>query len=168
MRFAVAGTVLRPEGDRLHDGDHYRVRATDHSDRVLCLWLLGVGLSGRTTLVTNDQPSGIALQPDGRDGAAWPPGPTETWWPPDVPYEGTRPEPLLLLIGDSPLDVSPLVSDERERRAGRARGEPLPRLLEEVCDGVRRDSRPRSGELLRYRVVGVHAEVVPRHRKAGE
>ncbi|WP_338932882.1 hypothetical protein WEB32_31490 [Streptomyces netropsis] len=135
---------------------------------MLCLWLLGVGLGGRTTLVTNDQPSGIALQPDGRDGAAWPPGPTETWWPPDVPYEGTRPEPLLLLIGDSPLDVSPLVSDERERRAGRARGEPLPRLLEEVCDGVRRDSRPRSGELLRYRVVGVHAEVVPRHRKAGE
>lgn len=146
--------------DGLRAGDRYRVSVTSGSHTPLYVWLLGVGLSGRTSLVTHDQPSGIRLEAAAvhDDEVGWRSGPVEVWWPEDVPAEGSRPESVLLLVGDRPLDLSPLGGTARRRRS-----EPtaLRVLLDEVCDGVR-DSRAANGaDGLRYRVFGWHTLVEP-------
>ncbi|MFF5125663.1 caspase domain-containing protein [Streptomyces syringium] len=149
----------------LRAGCHYRLSVVGGANTELYVWVLGVGLSGRTTLVTCDQPSGIRLEPD--DGpntdahtnvVMWESGPVEVWWPDDVPAEGSRPESVLLLVGDRQLDLLPLVTAVRTLKA-----EPtaLSSLLDQVCDGVRDSRRSIVADALRYRVFSWHTTVEP-------
>ncbi|MFI2367988.1 caspase domain-containing protein [Streptomyces sp. NPDC018833] len=156
--------TFRTGDEGLRAGCRYRISvaggATHHK---LYVWVLGVGLSGRTTLVTHDQPSGIRLEPDAAPGAdadtvTWDSGPVEIWWPDDVPAKGSRPESVLLLVGDRQLDLSPLVAAVRNVRAEPAA---LSALLDEVCDGVRDSRRQATTEALRYRVFSWHTTVEP-------
>ncbi|MET9518310.1 caspase family protein [Streptomyces sp. NPDC002994] len=154
-----------PTGDDgLRAGDRYRISVAGGVHDELYVWVLGVGLSGRTSLVTHDQPSGIRLEPAAvpdtahdPDVVMWDSGPVDIWWPDDVPAEGSRRESVLVLVGDRQMDLSPLVAAVRNRRA-----EPtaLSALLDEVCDGVR-DSRRTTAEALRYRVFSWHTTVEP-------
>ncbi|MER6131248.1 caspase family protein [Streptomyces sp. NPDC001815] len=148
------------KGDGLRAGDRYRVFAAGHTRTPLYVWLLGVGLSGRTSLVTHDQPSGIPMErADGHDGAfVWQSAPVEVWWPEDVPAVGRRPESVLLLVGDRELDLSPLGGAARHRRSEPAA---LSALLDGVCEGVRDSRLSITAEALRYRVFGWHTTVEP-------
>ncbi|MGP4002789.1 caspase family protein [Streptomyces sp. 8N706] len=159
--------TLAPEGDPVYDGDRYRVVVTNRSTRVLYLWVLGVGLSGRTELVTNDQPSGVRLQPDdAAHGSTVELGPVEIYWPDDVPRKGSRPETVHLLVGDRTMDLTPLVSRGAHDRAMTEAGPSLRVLLREIWDGVR-DQRPSAEGEFRHRVLTVRACAEPRMRGAG-
>ena len=146
-------------GDGLRTGDRYRVLVAGRTRTPLYVWLLGVGVSGRTSLVTYDQPSGIPMEPaEGDDGElGWSSPPVDIWWPEDVPAVGSRPESVLLLVGDRELDLSPLGGAARRRRSEPAA---LSALLDEVCEGVR-DSHLPTAEALRYRVFSWHTTVEP-------
>ncbi|MET7850146.1 caspase family protein [Streptomyces avermitilis] len=148
------------DGDRLRAGDCFRVIVDGRTRTPLYAWLLGVGLSGRTSLVTHDQPSGIPMEPaDGRDGEfGWRSAPVDIWWPEDVPAEGRRPESVLLLVGDRELDLSPLGGAARHRRSEPAA---LSALLDGVCEGVRDSRLSITAEALRYRVFSWHTTVEP-------
>lgn len=153
-------------GDRLSDGDAYHVQVVNHAPERLFVWLLDVGLSGRTALVTDDEPSGCLLAPARRahrpGPGVWNSGWIDVYWPSDVPYEGPRPETLTLLIGNRETDLSSLASPDA---GGRARPRSLPAGLEavatEVLGGVRDSVRPGGG--FRYTVLRCDTEVVPRH-----
>ncbi|GAA4322301.1 hypothetical protein GCM10023086_47440 [Streptomyces venetus] len=159
---------FRP-GDVLRTGDRYRISVAGRTRTPLYVWLLGVGLSGRTSLVTHDQPSGIAMEPDtGHDGGfgdrpgpvevRWRSGPVEVWWPQDVPAVGSRPESVLLLVGDRQLDLSALGGAARHHRSEPAA---LSALLDEVCEGVRDSRLSITAKELRYRVFDWHTTVEP-------
>ncbi|MGW1956973.1 caspase family protein [Streptomyces sp. NPDC001920] len=147
-------------GDALRAGDRYRIDVAAGARTQLYVWLLGVGLSGRTTLVSHDQPSGIPMEPaHGHDGVlAWRSPPVDVWWPEDVPPVGSRPESVLLLVGDREMDLSPLGGAARRRGSEPAA---LSALLDEVCEGVRDSRLPVTAKALRYRVFGWHTTVEP-------
>ncbi len=146
--------------DGMRTGDRYRVSVISGSSTALYVWLLGVGLSGRTSLVTHDQPSGIRLEPvvGNEEKVGWRSGPVEVWWPDDVPGEGKRPESVLLLVGDGQLDLSPLGGATRRRWSEPAA---LRVLLDEVCEGVRDSRFQDTAKTLRYRVFSWHTTVEP-------
>ncbi|WP_460061000.1 caspase family protein [Streptomyces sp. YKOK-I1] len=148
---------LRPVGERLYDGDRYRVRVTNSGGARVYFWVVGVGLSGRTTLVTNHQPSGCPVEPYG-DGTTQP---ISLYWPSDVPREGgSRAETVLVIVGDRAMDLGGLTS-RGTRTPTEARSVPvLAQLLREVRDGVR-DARMSAGNEFRYRVWTMDAEALP-------
>lgn len=154
--------VIRPMGECLYDGDLYRATVNNRSGTPLYFWVIGVGLSGRTALVTNDQPSGYRTQPHTRRATA----PVQVYWPPDVPEQGPRPETVHLIVGDRPMDLSGLASREARDRSARTTDHALGALLQEVWDGVR-DQRMDVGEEFHYRVWTVHADALPRTRETG-
>ncbi|MCC3778199.1 caspase family protein [Streptomyces sp. UNOB3_S3] len=152
---------LRP-GDRLMDGDQYRVQVVNRSAHRLFLWLLDVGLSGRTALVTDYEPSGCLLNAAGRAGGVWNSGWTDIYWPEDVPYEGPRPESLIVMIADRAMDMSSLASPD-EGWLVRPRGVPrgLEGVVAEILNGVR-DSGARRAEGFRYKTLRCDTEVETR------
>ncbi|MEU2561088.1 caspase family protein [Streptomyces longispororuber] len=159
---------LAPRGATLHPGDRYRLTVTHHSDQVLYAWIVAVGLSGRTELVTNDQPSGVRLRArgSGHDTAVRL-GPVRLFWPEDVPPEGPRPETVHLLVGNRPVDFTPLVSRGARERARRQADHPLRHLLDELWDGAgehRRDQEAQRDRELHYRVLSLHALMRPLDR----
>ncbi|MBY8840575.1 caspase family protein [Streptomyces sp. SP2-10] len=152
--------------ERLYDRDRYRVTVTNHSEEPLYFWVLGVGLSGRTTLVTNDQPSGYRIEPHGAPHrSARTTRPVKITWPADVPRLGARPETVHLLVGDRPMDLSVLTSAEA-RRASEATEPALKPLLQEVW-GAFRDQVMEGSEEFHYCVRTVRAVALPHPREAG-
>ncbi|MEV6397175.1 caspase family protein [Streptomyces sp. NPDC051907] len=150
--------VLRPSHDSLYDGDRYRVSVANHSGEPLYFWVLGVGLSGRSALVTNDQPSGYRLEPAGAPFRSTRTTPSiRIRWPKDVPGDGPRLETVHLLVGDRMMDLSGLTSREARDRDARGPDRALGSLLQEVWDGVR-DQEQEKAEEFRYRLWTVHAD----------
>ncbi|WP_327327519.1 caspase family protein [Streptomyces sp. NBC_01210] len=158
--------VLRPVGERLYDGDSYRVTVANHCGVPLYFWVIGVGLSGRTALVTNDQPSGYRLEPCGdahrstRTTAS-----VKIYWPSDVPAQGPRPETVHLLVGDRPMDLRGLASRDAPSRSACRTDPALGALLQEVWYGVR-DQLLDVGEEFHYRVWTVHADALPQPQES--
>lgn len=149
-------------GDRLTDGDQYSLKVINHSRHRLFLWLLDVGLSGRTALVTHDEPSGCLLNPAGLPGDVWSPRSwIDVYWPRDVPYEGPRPETLTLLIADRQADLSSLATHHTGRQS-QQRSVPaaLESVAAEILNGVRDSAYADDG--FRYKVLRCDTDVEPR------
>ncbi|MFE1310832.1 caspase family protein [Streptomyces sp. NPDC058755] len=147
-------------GDRLTEGDQYRVQVVNHSPYPLFLWLLDVGLSGRTALVTHDEPSGCLLQAAGRAGDVWNSGWVDIYWPQDVPYDGPRPETLTVLAADRAADLSSLATPGWLAQRGSVPA-CLERVAGEILTGTR-DARPALADGFRYKVLRCDTEVEPR------
>ncbi|WP_405804281.1 caspase family protein [Streptomyces sp. NBC_00210] len=149
----------------LYPGDRYRLTVTNLSDQVLYSWIIGVGLSGRSGLITNDQPSGVRLRPRGAEyGSTVRLGPVRVFWPHDVPKWGPRPETVHLLIGNRPVDLTPLVARGARDLVRQDPHHPLRHLLDELWEGgreYRRDQEVLSDGELRYRVLTAHALTYP-------
>ncbi|GAA0247328.1 hypothetical protein GCM10010492_53710 [Saccharothrix mutabilis subsp. mutabilis] len=102
-----------PDGTAFHPGDRLAVRLANLSPFRLYTWLFDIGVNGRVTLLTNDQPDGrplmLAGAPDdvhtvgGRRGMV-------LSWPSDAPRSGPRRETLLVLAAYRPVDLSVLES----------------------------------------------------------
>ncbi|MFD9904876.1 caspase domain-containing protein [Streptomyces sp. NPDC059063] len=149
---------LEPRGERLHERDRYRVTVTNHSDDALYFWVLGVGLSGRTALVTNDRPGGYRLEPRGAPHrTTCTTKPIKITWPRDVPRHGPRPETVHLVIGDRSMDLNALTD---VRRSTEATDPALIPLLQEVWEAFRDQEMEGAGEF-HYSVHTVHATAWP-------
>jgi hypothetical protein len=131
------------------------LRLSNHGPNRLYFFVFDVGVAGRVTLVTNTDPSGIALDP----GAEWVVGRDEQGaltglplrWPSSVPATGPRPETLLVIVTSRPQDLGGLQQDGVTASRGPGRSG-LERLLDQVAGGGRRDLSPAPAAMVRYAV----------------
>lgn len=135
-----SGTLAVSVGGRLY------VRLTNRSRHRLYFFAFDVGISGRITLLTNTDPSGIALDRDethvvGEDELTRLVG-LALHWPPSVPDEGPRPESLLVIVTSRPVDLSGL--QQEGLGTGRGGRSQLETLLDQVAAGGRRELTPGS------------------------
>ena len=158
----------RLNGERLFVGDRVSLTVRNGSDGELYFWLFDVGVSSRTTLVTNDAPSGARLEPAGAAGntrTIGGSGGTPLDWPADVPRDAGRSELFVLIVADRQQNLRPLesVGTTRELRTGPA--SPLDALLEEARSGTR-EFAPQDSDApqIRYRVEQIEFFLEPHER----
>ncbi|MFL5980304.1 MAG: caspase family protein [Gaiellaceae bacterium] len=159
----------RLNGERLFEDDRVSLTVRNRSDSVLYIWLFDVGVSSRTTLVTNDAPSGARLEPAGTAGDARTIGGssgTALDWPADVPRDAGRSELFVLIVADKQQNLRPLESTgekTRELRTGPVSA--LDALLDEARIGTR-EFAPAAGDApqIRYVVEQVEFFLEPRER----
>lgn len=161
--------TCRLNGERLFEGDRVSLTVRNRSDCELYFWLFDVGVSNRTTLVTNDAPSGARLEPAGTAGDARTiggSGGTALDWPADVPRDAGRSELFVLIVADKQQNLRPLESvgeKTRELRTGPV--STLDALLEEARSGTREFSpEDTDAPQIRYRVEQVEFFLEPRER----
>lgn len=158
------GKSRRPlplRGERLAVGVPLYLRLTNTGDEPIFVWVFDVGVSGRSSLLTNAGPSGTLLGAAGAEDES-----TDLWdldgeqltWPPDVPtnsppgIEPGRWERFVVLAADQRGDLSSLASRRREARSlGAATA--LEIVMDEARTGVREIAAPDPGAApLRYRI----------------
>jgi len=134
------------------------------------VWVFDVGVSGRSSLLTNAAPSGTLLGAAGAEDDT-----TDLWgatgeplfWPADVPTEApvasgdpARPETFVVLVADRRSDLSSLASGPGTAR-GTARST-LDAILAEARTGTREVAPSVAGEpSLRYRIDPVSFLLMP-------
>ena len=155
-------------GERLFIRDRISLTIRNRGDSVVFAWLFDVGVSNRTTLVTNDAPSGARLEPAGTAGDTRTIGGqdgTALEWPADVPDDAGRAELFLILLANKPQDLRPLeTAIGTARRAAGDPLSPLDALLEEARSGTREFPVQVAAAPVRYRVEQVDFFLEPRTR----
>ena len=157
------GDTRRPlpmRGERLAAGAPLYLRLTNTGDEPIFVWVFDVGVSGRSSLLTNAAPSGTLLGAAGAEDES-----TELWdldgeqltWPSDVPtsappgIEPGRWERFVVLAADQRGDLSSLASRRREARS--VGSSALEVVMDEARTGVREIAAPDPGAApLRYRI----------------
>jgi hypothetical protein len=161
--------ACRLNGERLFEGDRVSLTVRNRSDSELYFWLFDVGVSNRTTLVTNDAPSGARLEAAGAAGDARTiggNGGTTLDWPTDVPPDAGRSELFVLIVADRQQNLRPLESvGERTRELRTGPVSTLDALLEEARSGTR-EFAPADTDApqIRYRVEQIEFFLEPRER----
>jgi len=161
---------LAPNGERLAAGAHVFLTIRNTGTEPLFVWVFDVGVSGRSSLLTNAAPSGTLLGAAGAEDDT-----TDLWgatgeplfWPADVPTEApvaggdpARPETFVVLVADRRSDLSSLASGPGTAR-GTARST-LDAILAEARTGTREVAPSVAGEpSLRYRIDPVSFLLMP-------
>ncbi len=137
------------QGEHLFDLDAIVVRATNHSSANRYVSVIDIGLTGAVTLITTAQPSGTTIAAgetlvigEGSDHVV---RGIELFWPPELPTDGPRPETMLALVADAPIDgLARLGQAGIRTRSAAAPDRPrsaVERLIDDLSVG-RRDARP--------------------------
>jgi hypothetical protein len=149
-------------GEHLHSGDLIAIRAFNGARENRYLSVLDVGLTGGISILTNAQPSGVTIASGethivGENAAHVLEG-IELFWPQGLPAAAPRPESLILLISDAPVDGLPALEQAGVKTraalgAARSASNPLERLIGDLVTNTR-DARPVDQESggTRYRV----------------
>lgn len=162
---------LALHGARLPAGSKAFLTIRNTGDEELYVWVFDVGVSGRSSLLTNAAPSGTLLGPKGGEDDTldvWGPAGEALFWPGDVPVspaaaggDAARPETFVVVVADRRSDLSSLAG-----RSGTARGSarsPLDAILDEARTGVREVAPTSAGEPpLRYRLEEVEFLLLPK------
>jgi hypothetical protein len=148
---------LRAAGACLHTGARIYVRLHNRGRARLHVSIFDVGVAGGITLLNTSQPSGVVLRP-GRvetlgsrsDGALLG---LELEWPAGVPREGERPESLVIIASETPMDLRLLETSAPS----------LVHLLQgAVPGGTRALSAPGGTHAVRYSVKHIRFWLDPR------
>jgi hypothetical protein len=157
---------LATAGQTLHSGERLYVQLSNNGSLRLYVSIFDIGVSGSITLLSTSEPSGLLLEPrwEKRLGAGWDGVLVglEVDWPDAVPREGARPESLVLIASDRPVDLR-LYETSRQRLV---RGEPssLEQLLQGTW-GTRAGTAPGGGSSpLRYAVKHIRFWLDPHPR----
>ncbi len=141
--------VLAPSGARLVAGTKIFLTVTNTSTETLFVWIFDIGVSGRSSLLTNAAPSGTLLGAAGAEDDrldVWGPAGESLFWPDDVPdradvvdgadgADAARWESMVVLTADRRGDLSSLASSHRVARG--AVHSALDALILEARTGVR-------------------------------
>jgi hypothetical protein len=170
-------TSLPPHGAQLTVGSHVFLDIRNTSTEALFAWVFDIGVSGRSSQLTNAASSGTTLDPTGGEGDTLPvfdPAGNPLFWPDDVPTtpasatpasaagNGARTETFVILLADQRSDLSSLASPRPVARGDAA--SPLDVILDEVRTGTRtREIAPAQAAAppLRYRLERVEFLLVP-------
>lgn len=155
-------------GARFPVGTNVTLSFTNTGHEAVFVWVFDVGVSGRSTLLTNAAPSGTMLGAAGAEDDAtdlWDDDGEQLVWPVDVPFTAGSGEPgrwesFVVLIADQRGDLSSLAS--RGAGARGMIGSPLEAVLDEARTGVREVAPSVAGEpSLRYRIETIDFLLVP-------
>ncbi|MDX5460297.1 caspase family protein [Micromonospora tulbaghiae] len=153
-------TPLASSGELLFAQADERIffRVTNEGDRDVFVSLVDIGVSYRITLLTHSDPSGVRLEPGASYTYGWNEDRNELTgvavsWPDGIDMSAPRPETVLVLVSDGPVDVSSL-----QRPGVRAGGRSattrsgLARLLAQIATGATREVGPAPADQVRYAV----------------
>ena len=145
---------LNAAGEQLFENDHVQLHVRNASNRDVWVSVLDVGLRGAITLLTQATTSGVPLTPgEVLRVHLSPAGEARTirmTWPDGLPRGVARPESIVAIVTDRPVDVRALAQPGLVERSAHGQGS-LQRLLEAVASGVR-DAAPPEEEVVLYRV----------------
>ena len=100
---------LPTAGACLHVGERIYLRLRNRGRVRLHVSVFDVGIGGGITLLNTSQPSGLVLGPERLETLGFRPDGTpvglELEWPAAVPREGARPESLVIIASDTPVDL---------------------------------------------------------------
>jgi hypothetical protein len=130
---------VRP-GDHLFVDDLLRVRI-DSGTAGRWASVFDVGVAGAVTLLTTAEPDGVTLTPGVpyQLGEEWPDEAVRLGWPATVPATGPRPESVVVVITDRPVDRIRYLGQRGITRGDSrgASGGELDRLIDSVAGGLR-------------------------------
>ncbi|MEU4192771.1 caspase family protein [Kribbella sp. NPDC026611] len=143
----------------------FRLRNT--GDQAMFVSLIDIGIASRISVLTATDPGGIRLAPGASYTYGWNEdlrrltGVTMTW-PDGVETTDARPETVLALISDGPVDVGPL-RQRGVRTAAEPRSEAseLERLLVQISTGSTREVGDAPASSVRYSVEPIDFMVSP-------
>jgi hypothetical protein len=145
---------LKTAGEQLFENDHVQLYVHNASNRDVWVSVLDVGLRGAITLLTQATISGVPLAPgEVLRVHLSPAGEARTirmTWPGGLPRGVARPESIVALVTDRPVDVRAVAQPGLLERGAHGQGS-LQRLLHAVASGVR-DAAPPDEEVVLYRV----------------
>lgn len=143
------------------------IRLHNASDQAMFVSLIDIGVSSRITVLTEYAPGGLRLAPNASYTFGWDDYQQrltgiEITWPEGFPAMAERPEMVLALISDQPLDVSSLLQQGARNGAGwRVDASPLEKLLTRIATGASREVYGTSVGRLRYAVESIDFMVSP-------
>jgi hypothetical protein len=160
---------LEPSGELLHAYAEERVyvRLQNDGEQPVYVSLVDIGVSARIAVLTAADPGGVRLEP----GAGY----TYGWdddrqrltgvgvtWPQGADASAARPETVLALISDGPVDVGVLQQGGVRGDGDRLGGRPgLAGLLAQIATGATRDLGDAPAAAVRYAVVPIDFTVSP-------
>jgi hypothetical protein len=145
----LASRALRlpTAGACLHAGERLYVRLRNRGRSRFYVSVLDIGVGGCITLLNTSQPSGLVLGPERVETLGARPDGTlvglELDWPAAVPPVGERPESLVVIASDAPVDLRLL--ETSGSRLVRAMASSLERLLQGLRVGTTRAVAPQAG-----------------------
>ncbi|MBL7258048.1 caspase family protein [Paractinoplanes lichenicola] len=140
------------------------IRLRNNGDRAMFVSLLDVGIASRIEPLTAADPGGIRLAAGATYTYGWDEdrrrltGVTVTW-PEGISTAVARPETVLALISDGPVDVG--VLRQQGVRSATAPESPLERLLGQIATGATREIGDAPASRVRYAVVPIDFVVSP-------
>jgi hypothetical protein len=166
----LAGRAIRlpSAGACLHAGERLYVRLRNRGRSRLYVSVFDVGVGGCITLLNTSQPSGLVMGPEHVETlGARPDGALvglELDWPAAVPPRGERPESLVVIASDAPVDLRLL--ETSGSRLVRATASSLERLLHGLVVGTTRAGSPQGGgsHLVKHAVRHIRFWLDPRAR----
>lgn len=154
-------------------GERVYFRLSNEGDHPVFVSLIDIGISSRIAILTQSDPGGIRLAPGSSYTYGWEEdhqrltGVAMTW-PPDVDTAIARPETVLALISDGPVDVS-VLQQQGLRDDGRlGAGSGLERLLAQIATGGNREVGDAPAAQVRYAVQPIDFTVSPTPPPAAE
>ncbi|GIJ45975.1 hypothetical protein Val02_28610 [Virgisporangium aliadipatigenens] len=174
-----AAVPMTPSGALVHAGDAVYVRLRNDSDRRLYFFVFDLGVSGVIDLLTQDDPSGLRIDPGreyvlgARDGVL---EGSAVSWPAAVPAGAARPEALLVLVTAARQELA-VLQQEGITDAGSAKrfeeirrdGSALERALADIVLGGEREvARARGRPVVRYAAQRVEFLLSPLPRPTPE
>ncbi|GAB2568204.1 hypothetical protein Aab01nite_43760 [Paractinoplanes abujensis] len=157
---------LQPAGSLLFADDDERIyiRLRNAGDRAMFVSLLDVGIAARIEPLTAADPGGIRLAAGETYTYGWDDdrqvltGVSVTW-PDGIGKDVPRPETVLVLISDGPVDVG--VLRQQGVRSAAAPESPLERVLGQIATGATREIGDATASRVRYAVVPIDFVVSP-------
>jgi hypothetical protein len=148
-------------------GERVYFRVHNDGDQAMFVSLIDVGVSSRITVLTAADPGGIRLAPGADYTHGWDDdhqrlAGVTTHWPEGMATAAARPETVLALISDGPVDVGVLrqqgVRAAFERRHSDSE---LERLLAQIATGTHREVGDATPANVRYAVKAIDFTVSP-------
>ncbi|MFI6232722.1 caspase family protein [Micromonospora sp. NPDC050784] len=155
-------------------GDRIYFRLSNEGDRPMFVSLIDIGVSSRIAVLTQSDPGGVRLAPGTSYTYGWNEDRqrltgVEITWPAGVDTAFPRPETVLVLISDGPVDASVLQQHglrvEADRLAARSG---LERLLAQIATGGSREVGDAPIAQVRYGVQPINFTLSPMPPPAAE
>ena len=156
---ATKQETLLGEGDHLFVGDAIVARIENQSSEVRCVSLLDIGLTGAVTILTAAEPSGVTVAVGEKyivgENAAHVLEGIKLFWPEGLPALGPRPETILTIIADNPVEglLALQQTGVKTRSVARSPSSSIERFIADLSVGTR-DLTPQAAASggTRYRV----------------
>ncbi|WP_327635306.1 caspase family protein [Kribbella sp. NBC_00482] len=148
-------------------------RLRNIGDQAMYVSLIDIGIASRISVLTAADPGGVRLAPRASYTYGWNEDQrrlagVEMTWPEGVATAVARPETVIALISDGPVDVGPLQQQGVRTAKARDGASELERLLIQIANGTSRDVGDAQAATVRYAVEPIDFMLNPTPRPLRE